>query len=103
MLEELGLVTIDPKMAAKCGIVTLISFVILGAMPAMPYVVSSGIMKSKNQQMMAVLIIGVLELFSLGFAKAALIQLNPWKSGVETLLLGAIITAIGYGVGILFA
>jgi len=38
----------------------------------------------------------------LGFAKAALIGLNTIKSGLETLILGAIITAIGYAVGIAF-
>jgi len=42
------------------------------------------------------------ELFSLGIAKAAMIGLNIWKSGVETLLIGAAITAIGYGIGLAF-
>jgi VIT1/CCC1 family predicted Fe2+/Mn2+ transporter len=38
----------------------------------------------------------------LGFAKAALIGLNKWKSGAEMLILGSIITAIGYAVGLAF-
>jgi len=42
------------------------------------------------------------ELFSLGFAKAAMIGLNTWKSGLETLVLGSIIIAIGYAVGLAF-
>jgi len=38
----------------------------------------------------------------LGVAKAAMIGLNIWKSGLETLVIGAAITAIGYGIGLLF-
>lgn len=45
MLEELQLVTIDPVVAIKCGIVTFFSFLIFGVLPVLPYIVSSGIMK----------------------------------------------------------
>lgn len=102
MLEELGLVVGDEAVALKCGVVTLISFMVLGALPAIPYIISSGILKSGDQQEIAVIVIGVVELFSLGFAKAAMIGLNKWKSGLETLIFGAAITAIGYAVGLLF-
>lgn len=102
MLEELGLVVIDDVLAMKCGVVTLVSFMVLGALPAIPYIISSGIIGSDSQQAIAVICIGVVELFSLGVAKAALIGLNPIKSGLETLLLGSAITAIGYLLGLAF-
>ena len=102
MLEELGLVVEDEDTARKCGIVTFVSFLILGAIPAIPYIISSGIIGSAEQQTIAVICIGVFELFSLGFAKAALIGLNRWKSGAETMILGSIIIAIGYAVGLPF-
>jgi VIT1/CCC1 family predicted Fe2+/Mn2+ transporter len=98
----LGLVVEEEDVARKNGVVTLVSFMILGAIPAIPYIISAGIIKSEDQQWIAVVCIGVVELFSLGFAKAALIGLNTIKSGLETLILGAIITAIGYAVGIAF-
>lgn len=57
-------------------------------------------MSSSDQQTIAVICIGVVELFSLGVAKAAMIGLNIWKSGIETLVLGSAITAIGYLLGL---
>jgi hypothetical protein len=59
MLEELGLVVIDEVMAIKCGITTLISFMMLGVLPAIPYIISPGIMKRDNQQAIAVIVIGI--------------------------------------------
>ena len=73
---------------------------VLGVLPAIPYIISSGFVGSDNQQTVAVICIGVVELFSLGAAKAAMIGLNPIKSGMETLILGSAITAIGYGLGL---
>ena len=92
----------DPIVAFKCGIVTLISFMVLGGLPIIPYIISSAISKSDHQQTIPVICIGIVELFSLGFAKAAMIGLNKFKSGFETLFLGAAITAIGYGVRLAF-
>lgn len=43
MLEELGLVVQDDILALKCGVVTLISFMVLGALPAVPYIISYAI------------------------------------------------------------
>ena len=31
-----------------------------------------------------------------------MIKINKWKSGVEIMILGAVVTSIGYGVGLLF-
>ena len=92
----------DEDTARKNGVVTLVSFMILGTIPAIPYIISAGIIRSEDQQWIAVVCIGVIELFSLGFGKAALIGLNKIKAGLETLILGSVITAIGYAVGIAF-
>ena len=102
MLEELGLVVIDDILALKCGIATLLSFMVLGALPALPYFIVYGISRSNVPQTIPVIIIGVVELFSLGAAKAVMIGLSPLKSGMETLIIGAVITALGYGIGLLF-
>jgi VIT1/CCC1 family predicted Fe2+/Mn2+ transporter len=103
MLEELGLVVIEEALALKCGVVTLISFMVLGALPALPYIISYGIIGSNDQQLIPVICIGAVELFSLGFAKAAMIGLDTWKSGVETLIFGVGISAIGCGLGLAFS
>jgi VIT1/CCC1 family predicted Fe2+/Mn2+ transporter len=51
---------------------------------------------------LAALIIGGVELFSLGFVKAMLIGLdmyNKFFNAFEMLLLGAVAVAVGYGIG----
>jgi VIT1/CCC1 family predicted Fe2+/Mn2+ transporter len=73
---------VEESVALKCGIVTLISFMIFGLLPSVPYIVSSGILSLNNQQEIAVICIGAVELFALGFGKASLIGLNPWKSAL---------------------
>lgn len=102
MLEELQLVTIDPVLAIKCGIMTFFAFLIFGVLPVIPYIVTSGIMKQTTHPWIASICIGGAELFSLGFIKAAIIGQNKWKSGLEILLICAIATAIGYGMGFAF-
>ena len=72
---------------------------VFGALPALPYIIGYLIVGSDSQQLAAVLVIGVVELFSLGFAKAKMIGLNPWKSGLETLVFGVAIAGIGCGLG----
>lgn len=71
-------------------------------MPIIPYIVSYANGDKETQHLAISLIIGGVELFSLGFAKAMLLALNPIKSGIETLLLGAVTVAIGYGIGLAF-
>lgn len=80
----------------------MIAFMVLGGLPAVPYFISWGIAKSNAPQLIPVIIIGVLELFSLGMAKAIMIGLSPIKSGLETLIVGAVITAISYVIGMAF-
>lgn len=47
-------------------------------------------------------IIGALELFSLGFAKAMLVGLNKYISGLESLGLGGFAVGVGYLIGLAF-
>ena len=102
MLEELGLVVDDSNPLIN-GVVTFISFAVFGFLPLVPYVIGYGIQKDdKTQYMLISLIIGGVELFSLGFAKAVLIGLNKFKAGTETLLLGSLAVAMGYLMGMAF-
>lgn len=102
MLEELGLVIIDPIVAIKCGVATLISFMIFGTITALPYIISAGIIKDTSHPWIATICVGAFLLFSLGFMKAQLIGLNKWKAGLEVLIIGGAITAIGYAIGFAF-
>ena len=96
MLEELGLV-VDDSNPFWNGVVTFISFVLFGFLPLIPYVIGYGIEKDNHSQYLLIsLILGGIELFSLGFSKAVLVGLNKFKSGAETLILGGLAVALGY-------
>jgi vacuolar iron transporter family protein len=102
MLEELQLVKVDPIVAIKCGVVTFFSFLIFGVLPVLPYIVTSGIMKNDSQPWIASICIGAAELFTLGLIKAVIIGQDKIKAGMEILIIGALATAIGYGIGLAF-
>jgi len=50
---------VDEVVAMKCGVVTLISFMLFGIVPAIPYIISAGILKSANHQEITVICIGI--------------------------------------------
>ena len=102
MLEELGLI-VDDSSPFWNGVVTLLSFIIFGFFPLAPYIVSVGIHQNNQNHFLEIaLVIGAIELFSLGYAKAVLIGLNRFKSGMEKLLLGGLAVLVGYGMGLAF-
>ena len=76
MLEELGLV-VDDSSPLWGGVVTFFAFAIFGLLPLIPYIIDS----SKHYALIATLI-GAMELFSLGYAKAVLVGLNRYISGL---------------------
>lgn len=104
MVEELGLLNGDDS-PLKNGLVTFFSFVVLGFIPLIPYVLSSAITMNNMSHM---------ELFeiSLGLTAAAMFALGALKtkvtgknwliSGVEVLFLGTIAAGVAYLVGVLF-
>lgn len=55
-----------------------------------------------SQYLMICLIIAAVILFALGYAKAAIVRYKPWRSAVETMVLGGVAVGIGYGVGLIF-
>ena len=73
-----------------------------GFFPLIPYVIGAVQKDNETQYLVPCLAIAAVLLFVLGFCKAALVRLNRWKAGVETLVLGGISIGMGYGVGVLF-
>lgn len=72
MLEELGLVVDDSNPVIN-GIVNTCSFMILGFIPLIPYLIAK-IKGDEEHHYIWVIGIGAFELFSLGFAKSTLIK-----------------------------
>jgi VIT1/CCC1 family predicted Fe2+/Mn2+ transporter len=98
MLEELGLV-VDDSSPFWGGVVTFFAFAIFGLLPLIPFIIGAS---DKTQYTYWAIIIGILELFSLGYAKAVLVGLNRYISGLESLLLGGFAVGVGYLIGLAF-
>jgi VIT1/CCC1 family predicted Fe2+/Mn2+ transporter len=101
MLAELGLVTDDVE-AWRLGLVTLIAFFLSGIFPLVPYVISWGIERSDRHNGLVCLMIGSIELLSLGYFKGQIIN-QPFdkrlQSGLEMLVFGLVVVFISFITG----
>ncbi len=78
------------------GLMTL-SYFLGGLVPLAPIIYMS--MPQASYYSIAFAMVG---LFILGFIKAKIVEVNPWKSAIEIFILGGITTAIGVIVGRMF-
>jgi len=83
----------------KHGLATLLAFVVAGAVPLVPYVLSA----STSDRLLASTVATFATLFVLGAARALITTDRWWISGFETLLLGAVVAGAAYGAGRLVA
>lgn len=102
MIEELQLIP-DEENPFRNSLVTFFSFCIFGLMPLIPFLVA----KTNNIEIdtrftIAVLVIGIVFLFLLGFGKSFVTSAKWYISALETILIGAISAGASYGIGTLF-
>jgi len=83
----------------KHGASTLIAFVVAGTLPLLPYMAS--VAEEGRLAWSAALTMSAL--FGVGIARAAVTRDRWWKSGLEMLLLGAVVAIAAYGAGALVA
>ncbi len=83
----------------KHGVATLVAFVAAGAIPLVPYVLP--IAEGQDLPWSATLTLAAL--FGVGVARAAVTSDRWWRTGVEQLLLGAVVALAAYGAGALVA
>jgi VIT1/CCC1 family predicted Fe2+/Mn2+ transporter len=83
----------------KHGLATLIAFVVAGAVPLLPFVLPIDAADRPAWSTATTF----LTLFLLGTARAAITTERWWKTGLETLLLGALVAAAAYGAGVVVA
>ena len=79
----------------KHGVATLVAFVVAGAIPLLPYVLRM----SAPRQLLASAAATFATLFLLGALRAFITRDRWWMSGLETLVLGAIVAGAAYGAG----
>jgi vacuolar iron transporter family protein len=83
----------------KHGLATLFAFVAAGAIPLVPYVLPL----PPARQLLASTIVTFASLFLFGAGRAAISRDRWWRTGLETLLLGALVACAAYGAGRLVA
>ncbi len=90
--EEYGLGT-TPRSPLKSGLMTFVAFILLGMLPLMPF-----LLKLENSFQYAMILTGI-AFFGVGSMKSLWSLESPMVSGLKTLLLGAIASAIAYFTG----
>ncbi len=97
MIEELGMMK-EQRSPYKIGGVTFISFLILGLIPLVIYVIDF-IYPVDGNLFFITCLLTFLAFSVIGYLKSYVTQTNIWKGVFETLLLGAAAAAVAYFVG----
>jgi VIT1/CCC1 family predicted Fe2+/Mn2+ transporter len=100
MLEELQMLKDTNKPLVSAG-ATLVSFVIAGAVPLLIYLLGLLFPIPANISFPLSLALSGAALFGLGAAKVLVTERNPWRSGLEMLLVGGLAAGVAYAVGAL--
>ena len=100
MVEELGLIP-DDENPLKNALVTFFSFAFFGLMPLIAFIYGEAAKDANGLFEASTVITGVF-LFLLGVIKSRFTYISWVKSGIETLLVGAIAAAASYLVGMAF-
>ena len=79
---------------ARHGIATLLAFVLAGAVPLAPYLVSG-----VSEKFLVAVILAFGALFGVGAARSLVTASRWWVSGLEMLGLGALVAAVAYATG----
>jgi hypothetical protein len=84
--------------AARHGVVTFVSFVLIGAVPLLAFIAAP-----LESRFFATTVVTLLTLFTVGAMRATLTRVVWWRAGLEMLIVGATAAAIAYAIGALIA
>jgi len=100
MIDELGLLK-DEGNPLFNGLATLLAFVVAGSVPLLVYLAGLVVPIPPQVAFPVSLALSGLALFGLGAAKVRVTHLNPFRSGLEMLLVGGLAAGVAYAVGAL--
>ncbi len=101
VVNELGVVDIDPESGFKTSFVILLSFLAGAAFPTLPYVLADPLGLDSQVTFIVATCVTVVGLFAAGAMKKFVTGVNWLKSGVEMLAVGFFAFAISYVIGLL--
>lgn len=98
MVDELGMLP-DERKPLISALATLASFVVVGSVPLLVYLLGLFIPIPANNFFPISLGLSAVALFGLGAAKVLVTQHNAIRSGIETLLVGGLAAGVAYIIG----
>ncbi len=98
MRHELGLEEPAPGRAVRSAATIAIAYIIGGFVPLSPYMLSANI----QDGLLASVAVTIAALFVFGFFKARYTALNPWRGGLQTMLIGGLAAAAAFGIARIF-
>jgi VIT1/CCC1 family predicted Fe2+/Mn2+ transporter len=93
-----GPLSLSRRDAARHGLVTFVSFVLIGAIPLLAYITAP-----LDLRFPMATAVTLTTLFAVGAFRSAVTKRSWWRSGLEMLLVGAAAAAIAYGIGAMIA
>ena len=93
MRYELGLEKPDPRRALNSALTIALSYVAGGLIPLFPYVL---LHTARNALTLSV-VVTVIALFLFGYVKGRFTGVRPFKSGIQTVLIGGLAAAAAFG------
>lgn len=98
MKEELGMIK-EEKSPIKMGAVTFISFIVVGFIPLLVYVLDYLSSTKIEQPFLVAILLTSAAFMLIGWLKSSVNQTNPFRSIIETLMLGAFAAGLSFFVG----
>ncbi|HJW91579.1 MAG TPA: VIT1/CCC1 transporter family protein [Anaerolineales bacterium] len=100
MVDELGMMK-DERKPQLSALATLVAFILAGSVPLIVYLLGLFTVISPRISFPVSVLLSALALFALGASKVLVTERNPWKSGLEMLLVGSLAAGVAYIVGLL--
>ncbi|MCI0685012.1 MAG: VIT1/CCC1 transporter family protein [Gemmataceae bacterium] len=85
--------------AARHGLATFVSFVVVGAIPLIGYMLPG----PQGQRFPVAILFTLCSLYGVGAARSYFTGRSWWRSGLEMVVVGALAAGVAYGVGALLA
>jgi len=94
MRFELGLEAPDPRRAIRSALTIAGSYIAGGLIPLFPYMLISEVLRA----LWLSVAVTLLALFVFGFVKGRLTGINPYRGGLQTVVIGGLAAAAAFGI-----
>jgi VIT1/CCC1 family predicted Fe2+/Mn2+ transporter len=93
MRYELGLEKPDPRRAVNSALTIALSYVAGGLIPLFPYI----LLHTASNALTLSVVVTVMALFVFGYVKGRFTGVRPFKSGIQTVLIGGLAASAAFG------